>query len=60
MKTVFICTQIMAAIVAIVFGVGMIDTMDTSTVVIGALMTFAGIMTIMMYAVILSIIYEDD
>ena len=60
MKTVFICTQIMAAIVAIIFGVGMIDTMDTSTVVIGALMTFAGIMTIMMYAVILSIIYEDE
>lgn len=60
MKTVFICTQIMAAIAAIVFGVGMIDTMDTSAVVIGALMTFAGIMTIMMYAVILTIIYEDD
>lgn len=60
MKTVFICTQIMAAIAAIVFGVGMIDTMDTSAVVIGALMTFAGIMTIMMYAVILTIIYEDE
>ena len=60
MKTVFICTQIMAAIAAIVFGVGMIDTMDTSAVVIGGLMTFAGIMTIMMYAVILTIIYEDD
>ena len=60
MKTVFICIQIMAAIAAIIFGVGMIDTMDTTTVVIGTLMTFIGIMTIIMYGVILTIIYEDE
>jgi len=50
----------MAAIAAMVFGVGMIDTMDTTTVVLGTMLTFVGVITIIMYAVILTIIYEDD
>jgi hypothetical protein len=50
----------MAAIAAMVFGVGMIDTMDPTTMVLGALITFMGIVTIVMYAIILTIIYEDE
>ena len=60
MKTIFICLQIMAAFAAMVFGVGLIDSMDPTTMVLGALITFMGIMTIVLYAVILTIIYEDD
>ena len=60
MKTIFICLQIMAAIAAMVFGVGMIDTMDTTTVVLGTMLTLVGVITIIMYAVILTIIYEDE
>jgi len=60
MRTIFIISQIMAAIAAMVFGVGMIDTMDTTTVVLGTMLTFIGVITIIMYAVILTIIYEDD
>jgi len=50
----------MAAIAAMVFGVGMIDTMDTTTVVLGTMLTLVGVITIIMYAVILTIIYEDE
>ena len=60
MKTIFICLQIMAAIAAMIFGVGMIDTMDTTTVVLGTMLTLVGVITIIMYAVILTIIYEDE
>ena len=60
MKTIFICLQIMAAIAAMVFGVGMIDTMDTTTVIIGAGLTIIGILALIMYTIILTHMYEGD
>lgn len=59
MKTIFICLQIMAAIAAMIFGVGMIDTMDTTTVIIGAGLTIIGMITLVFYVIVLAHIYDD-
>ena len=59
MKTIFICLQIMAAIAAMIFGVGMIDTMDTTTVIIGARLTIIGMITLVFYVIVLAHIYDD-
>ena len=59
MKTIFICLQIMAAIAAMIFGVGMIDTMDTTTVIIGAGLTIIGMLILIMYTIILTHMYDD-
>ncbi len=59
MKTIFICTQIMAAIAAMIFGVGMIDSMVTTTVIIGAGLTIIGVLALIMYTILLANIYDD-
>ena len=38
----------------------MIDTMDTTTVIIGAGLTIIGMLTLIMYAIILTHMYEGD
>ena len=59
MKTIFICLQIMAAIAAMIFGVGMIDSMETTTVIIGAGLTIIGMLALIMYTILLANIYDD-
>jgi len=59
MKTIFICLQIMAAIAAMVFGVGMIDSIVTPTVIIGAGLTIIGMLALIMYTIILTHMYDD-
>jgi len=59
MKTIFICLQIMAAIAAMIFGVGMIDSMVTTTVIIGAGLTIIGVLALIMYTILLANIYDD-
>ena len=59
MKTIFICLQIMAAIAAMIFGVGMIDSMVTTTVIIGAGVTIIGVLALIMYTILLANIYDD-
>ena len=59
MKTIFICLQIMAAIAAMIFGVDMIDTMDTTTMIIGAGLTIIGMLALIMYTIILTHMYDD-
>jgi hypothetical protein len=59
MKTIFICLQIMAAIAAMIFGVGMIDSMVTTTVIIGAGLTIIGMLALIMYTILLAHIYDD-
>jgi len=59
MKTIFICLQIMAAIAAMIFGVGMIDSMETTTVIIGAGLTIIGMLALIMYTILLAHIYDD-
>jgi hypothetical protein len=49
----------MAAIAAMIFGVGMIDSMVTTTVIIGAGLTIIGMLALIMYTIILTHIYED-
>jgi hypothetical protein len=49
----------MAAIAAMIFGVGMIDTMDTTTVIIGAGLTIIGMITLVFYVIVLAHIYDD-
>ncbi len=59
MKTIFICLQIMAAIAAMVFGVGMIDSMNTPNMIIGAGLTIIGMLALIMYTIILTHMYDD-
>jgi len=59
MKTIFICLQIMAAIAAMIFGGGMIDSMETTTVIIGAGLTIIGMLALIMYTILLAHIYDD-
>tara|TARA_X000000950_G_scaffold230850_1_gene279219 strand:- start:318 stop:497 length:180 start_codon:yes stop_codon:yes gene_type:complete len=59
MKTIFICLQIMAAIAAMIFGVGMIDSMNTEHVIVGAGLTIIGMLALIMYTIILTHMYDD-
>jgi hypothetical protein len=49
----------MAAIAAMIFGVGMIDSMVTTTVIIGAGLTIIGMLALIMYTILLAHIYDD-
>jgi len=51
--------KIMAAIAAMIFGVGMIDSMVTTTVIIGAGLTIIGVLALIMYTILLANIYDD-